>query len=294
MTAVDKAATKLRGKTPVLLVLPTFIHFCLFFIAPLCLLLVYSFYRFVPGGAMEETFVLENYAKFILDPYYRGIVRDTILLGAEVAFFTLILGYPLAYKLARTRSRFKGFLYLLVVMPLLTSAVVRTYGWMVILSRNGIVNSLLLKWGFIEQPLRLMYNRLGVVIGLTEVLLPFMTLALESVLRNMDPALEEAAHDLGANSLQTFLRVTLPLSLPGVATGSVLVFIMAISAFVTPTLMGGPQVRVLSTVVYEQALSLVNWPFSAAVAFTLLALVGVLIFVYNKLLISGKSWEVAQ
>ncbi len=294
MDVTENATSRARVRSHLVLVVPTFIHFCVFFIAPLCVLFAYSFYRFVPGGAMERAFVWENYARFIADPYYRGILLNTMILGVEVAFFALVLGYPVAYMLARTKSRLKGLLYFLVVMPLLTSAVVRTYGWMVILSRNGIVNSFLMKYGFIGEPLRLMYSRLGVVIGLTEVLLPFMILALESVLRNMDPTLEEAAHDLGANSLQTFLRVTFPLSLPGVATGSILVFIMAISAFVTPTLMGGPQVKVMPTVIYEQALSLANWPFAAAIAFTLLLLVSSLIVLYNKALVSGRSWEVRQ
>jgi putative spermidine/putrescine transport system permease protein len=161
--------------------------------------------------------------------------------------------------------------YVLVLLPLLTSAVVRTFGWMILLANNGIINRSMMDLGLTDSPTRLMYGMPGVVIALVEVLLPFMILALDAALINIPPSLYEAARNLGAGRMRVFVSVTLPLALPGIVSGSVLVFTLAVSAFVTPSLIGGPRVPVMSTLIYQQGMSLLNWPFGAAIGFTMLA-----------------------
>ncbi|MDI6870571.1 MAG: ABC transporter permease [Bacillota bacterium] len=276
------------------LVLPMLLEVVALFVIPLLVLFRYSFYPFVPGQGLVTGFVLKNYSKFLFDSYYLEILVRTLWLGFLVAFFALLLGYPLALFLAKSNSRFKTVLLILVVLPLLSSAVIRTYGWMILLGTNGLVNKLLLQLGLVSAPVKFMYTLRGVVVALTEVLLPFMVLTLVPVIRNIDRSLEEAALGLGASKLRTFLTVVFPLSLPGVAAGSIFVFVLAISSFVTPSLMGGPSVRVMSSLVREQAISLLNWPFAAAVSLVLLVVVTTLVALYQRALISAGKWEVPK
>lgn len=282
-----------RGEI-VALVGPMTAEVAILFIVPLFLLLQYSFYPFVSGQGLSPGFVVTNYSRFLSDSYYLEILGRTMWMGALVAFFAVLLGYPLAYFLARTRVRLKNLLFILVVLPLLSSAVVRTYGWMVLLGHNGLVNDMLVRLGIVAKPVKLMYSLRGVVIGLTEVLLPFMVLTLESVLRGVDSSLEEAAQGLGASRFRTFFTITFPLSLPGVAAGSIFVFVLAISSFVTPSLMGGPSVRVMSSLIREQAINLLNWPFAGAVSLILLVVVVTLVSLYQKVLTNAGRWEIPK
>lgn len=277
-------------KQRLLLLGPAGLHLLLFFVVPIAFLLRYSFYRYVPGVGMEPGFVTTNYKAFLLDPFYRRILISTIQLGVQVTLWTLILGFPLAYAMAKASPRAKGVYYIIILMPLLTSAVVRTYGWMILLSRGGLVNSLLMALGIVKEPVSLMYNVRGVTIALVEVFLPYMVLSLQSVLENLKKSLEEAAQNLGADPLRTFALVTLPLTVPGIVTGSILVFVLTIAAFVTPSLLGGPMVKVMATIIYQQGLAVMNWPFAGAMAFILLLVVAALILLYNKVLMSRKVW----
>jgi putative spermidine/putrescine transport system permease protein len=205
-------------------------------------------------------------------------------LGVVVTALTLLATYPIALFLARTQSRWRGLLVALAIAPLLTSTVVRTYGWLVILGNDGLVNGALLGIGLIEQPLRLINDEIGVVIGLVEILMPYMALGLLSGFGRINPDLEEAAMSLGAHPLRAFWRVTLPLSLPGIATGVLLVFVLTISSFVTPQLLGGGRVFLMATEIYDQATYTLDWPFAAAVSFLLLVLFGVVIALYSRVL----------
>jgi putative spermidine/putrescine transport system permease protein len=200
-----------------------------------------------------------------------------------VTLITLVLGYPLAYWLARLETRWKTVLLVMTIFPLLTSAVVRSFGWMVLLYRTGLVNQVLLRLGIVDAPLTLMYSLTGVVIALAEVLMPFMVLTLYGVIRGIDRNLEEAAMDLGAGPLTTVYRVTLPLSAGGILAGSLLVFSLAISSFVTPSLVGGPRVQVMATAIQEQTVSLLNWQFAATLAAILLVVVLALSLAYSRL-----------
>lgn len=253
-----------------LLLAPNLVWLLFFMAGPLALLFVISLYGYVPGRGIVETVRIDNYTRFILDPAYRDVLLNSLILGVEVTLVCIVLAYPLAFTLSRTRGWLRSFLYFLVLLPLLTSAVIRTFGWMILLSNNGFINKTLMAMGLIESPVRLMYTLPGVVVALSEVLLPFMVLALDTALLNISPAIYEAARNLGARPARIFFRITLPLTLPGIVSGSVLVFTLAISAFVTPNLVGGPRVKVMPGTIYQQSVFLSDWPFGAAIGFVML------------------------
>lgn len=266
------------------LLAPTTLALLVFFVLPLLWLFRSSFDRGLDSGVIESAFTLENYQEFLTDRFYLQELLRTLRLGVLVTALTLVATYPIALFLARTQSRWRGVLVALAIAPLLTSTVVRTYGWLVILGNDGLVNGALLGLGLIEQPLRLINDEIGVVIGLVEILMPYMALGLLSGFGHINPSLEEAAMSLGANTLRTFWRVTLPLSLPGIATGVLLVFVLTISSFVTPQLLGGGRVFLMATEIYDQATYTLDWPFAAAVSFLLLVLFGVVIAIYTRIL----------
>ncbi len=264
-----------------LLLLPFTALLGVFFAAPLALMVAISVSR-QSFGELSWTFTLHHYARFFSDAYYLGVLWDTLVLGALVTVVSLFLGYPLAYHLARTRSRVKPLLLVAVLSPLLVGIVIRCYGWMILLADRGLINATLVEHGWLARPLPLMYNRLGVAVALVHVFLPFMVLSLTGVLKRIDPHALEAAMTLGASPRRAFLEVTLPLSLPGILAGSLLVFSLAISSFVVPVLLGGFKVQVLPMIVYEQVLSVFDWPFGAANAFVLLVISIALIAVYIR------------
>ena len=264
-----------------LLLSPYVLLLLVFFAAPLALMLVISVSR-QSFGEMEWTITFHHYARFFSDGFYLGVLWDTLLLGAIVTVVSLLLGYPLAYHLAITRSRWKPLLIVFILSPLLVGIVIRCYGWMILLADRGLINATLVENGWLEKPLPLMYNRFGIALGLVHVFLPFMVLSLTGVLKRIDPHLIEASKTLGASPRRAFFEVTLPLSLPGILAGSLLVFSLAISSFVVPILLGGFKVQVLPMIVYEQILSVFDWPFGAANAFVLLVISVALIAVYIK------------
>jgi putative spermidine/putrescine transport system permease protein len=265
----------------VLLLSPYVLLLVAFFVAPLALMLMISVSR-QSFGEMEWTVTFHHYARFFSDGFYLGVLADTLLLGVIVTAVCLLLGYPLAYHLALTRSRWKPLLIVFILSPLLVGIVIRCYGWMILLADRGLINATLMERGWLAKPLPLMYNRFGIAVGLVHVFLPFMVLSLTGVLKRIDPALIEASKTLGASPRRAFLEVTLPLSLPGILAGSLLVFSLAISSFVVPILLGGFKVQVLPMIVYEQILSVFDWPFGAANAFVLLVISVALIGLYIK------------
>jgi putative spermidine/putrescine transport system permease protein len=255
------------------------------FAAPIALLVAYSFYEARPGGAMVPALTLANYVRFLGDPFHLAVLWKTVAMGLWVTAWCLVLGYPVAYTLARLRSRrLRALLVACLLVPLMTSVVVRSYGWMILLANSGLVNEALLALGLVDTPVQLLFNLTGVVIALVAILLPYMVLTLVPVIQNVDAALEEAAQSLGARPWRTFRDVVLPLSLPGVAAGSILVFVLAIAAYATPRLVGGSRLLVIPIFVYDQAMALLNWPFAAATSFVLLALVLLLTGVQGRLL----------
>jgi putative spermidine/putrescine transport system permease protein len=229
-----------------------------------------SFQGYEAGKGILDTEGLGNYGTFLGDPFFRDVLWRTLGLGVMTTVGCLVLGFPLAFALSQLRGIRRSLLYFVLLMPLLTSAVVRTFGWMILLSNNGFINRTLMDLGLTDDPIKMMYSMTGIVIALVEVLLPFMVLALDAALLNIDPHLYEAAQNLGARKTRIFLQVTMPLALPGVISGSVLVFTLAVSAFVTPSLIGGPRIKLMATLIYQQSMGLLNWPFGAAIAFVML------------------------
>jgi putative spermidine/putrescine transport system permease protein len=272
-----------RRRDAGILVLPNLAWLAIFMLGPLLTLFVISFRGYQAGLGIQDSWTLAHYANFLTDPYHLEILARTMRLGLVVTLWCLVLGYPMAYGLSRLRGVSRALLYFVVLLPLLTSAVVRTFGWMILLSNNGFLNGILMGLGLTDGPIRFMYNMDGVIIALVQVLLPFMVLALDAALLNIDPRILEAARNLGAGPVRVFLRVTLPLSVPGMLSGSVLVFTLAVSAFVTPSLIGGPRVPVMATLIYQQGMSLLNWPFGGAIAFAMLASVVALFLLAMRL-----------
>ena len=247
----------------------------------MAILLVMSVYPFIGAGASRLT--LEAWRQFLGDRFYWSVVRTTLELGLWVTALALLLGYPAAYAMSKIRR--PGLLVLVYVVlfsPILVSVVVRTYGWLLLLSKTGFVNYLLLQSGLVSAPVPLIFNTTGIVVAMVHILLPFMIFPLLSVITQLPADLREAAADLGANRWQTLRRVTLPLTLPGIVSGCQIVFTLTISAFVTPFLMGGGKVQILSGLIYRD-MEAVNLAFASVVAFVLLGLAVAILFSSNLL-----------
>jgi ABC-type spermidine/putrescine transport system permease subunit I len=259
------------------LLLPALIVLLVLFVYPILRLLVTSVYD---GGQLT----LEHYRRIVEVDLYLRVLRTTFTIALQVTLVCLALGYPLAYFLATLRARTARLLMILVLIPFWTSILVRTYAWMVLLQRQGVFNRWLLELGLIDEPLRMMYNRIGVLVGMTHVLLPFMVLPTYAVMRGIDRNLLRAAANLGASPLQSFLRVFLPLSLPGVAAGSLLVFILALGFFITPALMGGRNDMMIAQLIETQIRTQLNFAFAAALATVLLVVTLIIFAIYNRLL----------
>jgi putative spermidine/putrescine transport system permease protein len=264
----------------------------IFFLVPLILVLSLSFYGYSPTEGVKPGIKFDNYIKLFTDTYYIGIFVRTFRISILVTIITLLIGYPEAYFLTRLRGRVKALVMMIVLSPLLISAVTRTFGWFILLGNNGVINNTIVGLGLSDGPLKLLYSETGIVIGLTHVLVPLMVLSIYASLQKRDPALVKAAESLGASPVRAFFEVTLPLSLPGILAGSVLVFTMSMSAFVTPAVLGGSRVRVVAYLVYEEFLQSLNWPFGAALALVLVVLTMTIVLVYNRLIERGRWKEV--
>jgi putative spermidine/putrescine transport system permease protein len=273
------------------LLAPALAYLVLLFFVPIAILAGVSVLKY-QGGLIVREFTLGHYVKFLTDSFYLYILQSTFRIAVTVAVCTTLLGYPVAYLLARTRSRWKGLLLALVLAPELSGVVLRTYGWVVILEDRGLVNTLLISWGVVSSPVALVHNTTGVIIGLTHVLMPFAILALMASIQSIDPTLELAAMNLGAGRLKTFLRVTLPLSTPGVLGSFFLTFSISAGAYATPAILGGKGVEVMATMIYTQLLYILNWPFAAAMAVILMFVV-LLAMVLSARLV-GRSSGVFQ
>ncbi len=258
---------------------PLALFFLLFFVAPLVQLLVLSLHNDTAGAVWG----IGQYVHFLTDPFSLSVLGSTLLLGAEVTALCLVLGFPIAWLYHRVGSRAQTLIILIVLLPLLTSVVVRTFAWIVILGRQGIINSTLLSIGAIDTPIRLLYTQVGVVLALAQVQMPLMTLPLITALGRIDMNLEDASCSLGAGSWRTFWRVVLPLSLPGVIAGCTLTYAAAITAFITQSLVGGGQMLFMPMYLYQQASTLQNWPFASAISIIFLLAVLAVVTVFGML-----------
>ena len=273
-------STRRRGELPRSL--------SLLLIAPLILLLGWTFFlpiaRLLLTSFTEPTLGLSNYARLLSEPLYLQVFIRTLWIAGACTVFTLIIGYPVAMLMARHGGKFAVIATMCVLIPLWTSVLVRSYAWVIVLDRNGLINSWLMANGLVTQPLKLLYTNGAVLMAMTHVLLPFMVLPIATALKSVPPDLPKAALNLGASHLRVFWSVTVPLSLPGVFAGCLIVFVMALGFYVTPALLGGPRTLMLATLIGQQALGMLNWPFAGAISLVLLVLSLGITIVFKRLL----------
>jgi spermidine/putrescine transport system permease protein len=259
---------------------PGMLWLILFFLVPLLIMLAYSFMPRGIYGGVDRGFTLEHYARFF-DPLYLDVLRRTFLWSIACTVICLGLGYPVAYLIARS-GRWRHWLLLLVVLPFWTSFLVRTFAMIFLLRDTGLINDWLLRLGLAREPLTILYTPTAVMLGLVYGFLPFMILPIYASLEKLDSSLLEAAEVLGAPPSARFWRVTLPLSMPGVIAGSLLVFIPALGSFLTPDLLGGAKQMMIGNLVQNQFSAARNWPFGSAASFIVMALVLVALLIYLR------------
>jgi putative spermidine/putrescine transport system permease protein len=275
----------LRANRTILLVIPAALIFILFFVAPVVFLLGMAFNPSEVGvvGFDRNEVTFETFARFFEKPLYWGALLRSIGLSLIAAVIALLLGYPLAYLVAKEPRPGRANLYMILILAAMQlDLIIRMYGFMILMGDQGLINDTLMKWGFIADPLPLMYNPFGVVVGMVQLALPFMILSLIGVIQGISPSLEEAARSLGAGTWRTFFTITFPMSMPGVLAGSLLVFAIAIGSYAVPVLMGGWRVLVMPMHIYQQVSEVGNWRFGAAIACILFAVSLAVVFVYHR------------
>lgn len=260
----------------------------LFALIPNIIMFVVSFMEYDSSSFVKAVFTLDNYKQFFSNDYFK-IFINSFKIAAIATLLCLFIGYPFAYILARSKSRYKGLLALLVVIPYWTSALIRTYAIFYMLSANGLINTILIKIGIIDAPLKLLYTEGAVIFGFVYTLLPFMILPLYATIEKFDFKYIEAAQDLGASKIRTFYHIILPLTSPGIIAGVVLVFLPALGLFYIPSLLGGKTIMV-SNIIQEQFITSViqNWPLGSAASVLITVVMGLMIWAYYK---SSKSFQ---
>ena len=269
----------------------------LFLAAPLLILLsvffLYPLIALFPESLIADgKFSLEHYRHFFREPLYGFILVRTIRIAAYVTVICFLIGYPVAYFLASLKNRkVSNLLMICVLLPFFTSILVRSYAWIVIFQTKGLINSIFLTLGIIERPLSILYTEMAVIIGMVHIMLPFMILPVYSVLKNLDRNLLRAARNLGANAVKAFVRVTFPLSLPGVGAGVMFTFILSLGFFITPALLGGPKTLMISTLIEQQINRLMNWEFASAISVILLITTVIVVAVFDRIVGLDKIYK---
>ena len=252
------------------LVIPACLLVLALLVGPMILMFRISLAEFSATKLMTETFSIDNYVRAATDPYYQQVILLTLGVALLCTVLTLIIAYPAAYWVGRLQSRWKSLVVIATLFPLLVGNVVRSAGWMALFERDGLINVVLKRIGIISQPLEMMYTPKAVVFGIIAVVLPYMILTIAAVIESIPRDLEDAAANLGASALQKFWRVILPLSAPGVAAGSILVFVLCMNTYATAVLLGGPRFKMMAPAVFDQFVRGNNWPMGATLAFMLL------------------------
>jgi len=263
-------------------IVPVLIYLLVFFVIPIS--------RALHGSFWDPDFSLKHYAHFFTEPVYLKVVINSFKIALTVTIFSLLLGYPYAYLLSSFSEPTANKLLIFVLLPFWISLLVRNYAWMVLLGRNGVFNTILINIGLISRPVKFLYSTTGVNIGMVHIMLPYMILCLYAVMKGIDRDLLKAAQSLGGNRLRTFIRVFLPLSLPGVGGGCLMVFIMAIGFFITPALLGGPRDTMIAQLIEQSVTLLLNWGFAFAASFVLLLLTVFVLLVYNRFMGLDRLW----
>lgn len=270
--AAHRSGRAVSMKQAHLLLLPAYLWLGLFFILPLLIIVYYSVTARGQFGGVTSQFTLEHYAR-LWDPLYARILWRSLGFATLTTFVCAVLGYPFSYILARVNERYRTGLLFLLIVPFWTNFLIRTFAWVIILRSNGLINATLMNFGLAEQPLSLIYTPGAVLLGLVYGFLPFMILPIYTAIDRLDQSFLEAASDLGARPWQTFIRIILPLTAPGIAAGVLLVFVPALGMFVIPDLMGGAKVSLIGNVIQNQFTQARNWQFGAALSVVLMALV---------------------
>ncbi len=273
-------ATSQSNRQHWLLSLPAVVMFLGLLVVPLALTAILSFNAFDSTRGPLDEYTLSNYIEVFTDSYYYDLFARTALMSLGVTAICILVGVPETIILSRMRPAWQGAFFVIILGPLLISVVVRTLGWSILLGREGFINTTLLSIGLSDAPLQLMFSMAGVVIVLTHVMLPFMVISVWSTLQKLDPQIAYAARSLGAGPLTAFRRIVLPQLLPGILSGAIIVFTLSASAFATPALIGGRRVKVVTTAVYDEFLSSLNWPLGATVA--VLLLIGIVLVVVGS------------
>jgi putative spermidine/putrescine transport system permease protein len=269
------------GAAPWLLSGPALLLFVGLLLVPLVLTLMLSFRVFSDTAGIQATHTLANYWEVISDPYYGTIFLRTAGLAFAVTLLSIVLGVPETIVLARMKKPWQSLCLLIVLGPLLISVVVRTLGWQILLGNNGVLNNILQALHVTDEPIRLVFTMTGMIIALTHVLVPFMVMSVWATMQKLDPQVEWAGRSLGGSPLKVFRRVILPQIMPGVLSGSIIVFALSASAFATPALIGGRRLKVVATAAYDEFLGTLNWPLGATIA--------VLLLIANVAIVMGCS-----
>lgn len=266
-----------------------------FMVTPCLLIFVYAFFERGIYGGIEYNFTFENFQR-AFDGLYASIFLKSAKIAGLSTLFAVLIAYPAAYAICLAPKRSQPVLLFFAVLPFWSNYLIRTYAWMVLLNREGLINGLLSSLGLTSEPVSLLYTEGAVIVGLVYNYLPFVILAIYSTLSRLNPELLEASRDLGAGKIKTFYRVTLPLTLPGVAAGGVFVFVLSIGNFVTPALLGGGKFQMIGNVVYDQFLTANDWPFGAALGLILILIMITLLLLQAKgtAKASGHLEEAAQ
>ena len=252
--------------------------FVAFFVAPLCILLMMS----LSTGAEMKGFSAGNYVKFFTDRFNYSILFDTLFLGLKATLVCLLFGFPIAWIAARARASVQSALLFMIILPIMTSVVVRTFAWIVILGRQGVLNQIVLGLGLSDEPLRLLFSEWGVILVLAQVQMPLMVLPILTIISKIDPNLLDASRALGSGEWRTLRRVTLPLALPGIIAGCILTYAACVTAFVTQSLIGGARLIYMPLHIYQQAIGANNWPFAAAISIIFMIAVLIVVAVLNS------------
>ncbi|WP_163850823.1 ABC transporter permease [Pseudooceanicola aestuarii] len=272
-----------EARQPWILLSPALTAVGLLLFVPLMFIVVYSFWLRTATGADVAGFHLDNWAEALTDAFYRDILLNTLKIAAITTAVCALMGYPAAYFIARSQGN-KALLLLLLMLPFWISYIIRTMSWINILGVSGALNGMLLWAGLIQEPIQMLYNEVTVILGLVHFLLPFMVLNIFVSLDGIDTTLEDAANSLGATRWQAFVQVTLPLSLPGLAAGGLLCFVLGAGTYITPLVLGGPTDAMFANLVFEAIITQLNWPLGSALSLMLLAVLGTLVVIYNRYL----------
>jgi len=266
-----------------LLLGPALGWWAVFLVVPIALVLVYSFFDRGTYGGVVWDFNLDNFAR-ALDPLYVKVLLFSLRIAVTATVIALLIGYPAAYLIATLPPRWRTPVLVLTILPFWTSLLIRTYAWMVLLANNGLINKGLQATGLITEPLDLLYNEFAIVLGLVYGYLPLMILPIYASIERLNPELREASADLGGNPFRTFLRVTLPLTIPGIAAGCIFVFVPSLGNFIVPDLLGGGKTSMVGNLIQQQFLKARDWPFGATLSLFLIGLMGVVLFIQAWLL----------